>query len=208
MEVFDIQTKGETIVLPEDCRGTVEYLLCTVLNTEEEKIIRLRFEQYLSVSEMMELCGYTNSVMIELIMRIIRKLRHPARTAYLRYGVAGVLEQKAEQIQNDSYLQGYQDGYQDRTEEQIVLLEEDNLRIERIRRELPEYITDLQLPPRIHNALRRVGIYRVEDLLNLSKSRLLSVTGIGVRTVEQICAFLEEKGFSLKDENTIGKCIQ
>lgn len=200
IEIFGDQVVNDSEMPPKDDHGTVEYLIRTTLNPDEETVLRQRFENQLPLSEVSQVCGHTKSVTTGMILRIIRKLRHPRRAVYLRYGVAGMIVRNTEQIENRSYLQGYQEGYKDRSDELSAREEEENIRMEKIRKELPEYIDDLHLSPRVNNALHRAGISRVVELLSLSKFRLLSIPSVGVHAVDEICMVLEEKGFSLRKE--------
>jgi DNA-directed RNA polymerase alpha subunit len=49
-------------------------------------------------------------------------------------------------------------------------------------------LSQLQLPSRVHNALERIGITTVEQVLELSEEQIQDIPGLGAKAVEDIMA--------------------
>lgn len=66
--------------------------------------------------------------------------------------------------------------------------------------ELP--IEDMDLSVRSYNCLKRAGINTVEDLIKKSRSDMLKVKNLGIKSIDEVIAKLESYGLSLrKDED-------
>ena len=70
-------------------------------------------------------------------------------------------------------------------------------------KKLPVNTYELDISQRAYTALKKIGIERTEDLLNLTKNRLFSLKGIGPKLGEEICATIEDLGFTLREEPPI-----
>ena len=68
-----------------------------------------------------------------------------------------------------------------------------------IRKELPQYVEQLELSRGTRNRLNRLGITRVETLLMLSKLQIRSIKGIGRDTSDEIITIAEKLGFPLTE---------
>ena len=66
--------------------------------------------------------------------------------------------------------------------------------------ELP--IEEMDLSVRSYNCLKRAGINTVEDLIKKSRSDMLKVKNLGIKSIDEVIAKLESYGLSLrKDED-------
>ena len=80
--------------------------------------------------------------------------------------------------------------------EEVVELEEEPEQAE------PENtLSQLQLPSRVHNALERVGITTVEQVLELSEEQIQDIPGLGQKAVKDILASRDEIAAALKKES-------
>ncbi|NLO27207.1 MAG: DNA-directed RNA polymerase subunit beta' [Actinobacteria bacterium] len=61
-------------------------------------------------------------------------------------------------------------------------------------------VDDLELPTYVHSVLSRAGIERVNDLLSHGAKDLLAVPGLGQKSLEEIQARLDERGWALSGE--------
>lgn len=61
-------------------------------------------------------------------------------------------------------------------------------------------IEDLDLSVRSNNCLKRAGINTIEDLTKKTKSEMLKVRHLGLKSLEEVINKLTELGLSLKDE--------
>ena len=62
-------------------------------------------------------------------------------------------------------------------------------------------IDELDLSVRAFNCIRRLNIYTIEDLTRYSKSQLMSIRNMGVRTIAEVERKLKEKGLALRQDN-------
>ncbi len=61
-------------------------------------------------------------------------------------------------------------------------------------------IEDMDLSVRSQNCLKRANINTVEDLIRKSKSDMLKIKNLGLKSIEEVVAKLEEFGFSLRND--------
>ena len=187
-------------MLPEDFPSSVEYVLRAKLTPEEAILIRQRYEQRATERQMAEWYECTIGIARGKVRKALQELRDPKNFRLLYYGIKGIHEKDVEKAAKNGYLKGYQDGYQDCKAELTRRSEAEQKRYEKIKRELPVTIREMYLPNRAYNCLRMAGIEKVEDLMNLTPSRLLSIEGMGKKTADDICRILQEKGFSLRED--------
>lgn len=187
-------------MLPEDFSASVEYVLLATLTSEQEVLVRQRYEQHMPDRKIAELYACTLGIARGKIRNALRELRHPRNYRILHYGIKGLREKETEDAAKNGYLKGYQDGYQDCKAEMTRRSEAEQKRYEKIKRELPETVREMGLPNRVYNCLRMAGIEKVEDLMNLTPSRLMSIEGMGNKTADDFFRFLQEKGFSLRED--------
>ena len=186
--------------LPVDVVASLEYVLRTNLTPEEAILIRQRYEQRIPDREMAELYSCSVGIARGMVRSALHELRCPRNYRILHHGIKGLHEKETEDAAKNGYLKGYQDGYQDCKAELTRRSEAEQKRYEKIKRELPVTIREMYLPNRAYNCLRMAGIEKVEDLMNLTPSRLLSIEGMGKKTADDICRILQEKGFSLRED--------
>ena len=186
--------------MPEDFIASLEYVLRTNLTLEQALLVRQRYEQRIPDRKMAELYACTVGIVHGKVRSALQELRRPRNYRILYYGIKGLHEKETEDAAKNGYLKGYQDGYQDCKAEMTRRTEAEQKRYEKIKRELPVTIREMGLPNRAYNCLRMAGIVKVEDLMNLTPSRLMSIEGMGKKTADEICRFLQEKGFSLRED--------
>lgn len=186
--------------MPEDFAASMEYILRTNLTPEQAVLVRQRYEQRMPERQMAELYECTVGIARGKVRSALQVLRNPKNFRILYYGIKGLHTKRVEEAAKNGYLQGYQDGYQDCKAEMTRRSEAEQKRYEKIKRELPVTIREMYLPNRAYNSLRMAGIEKVEDLMNLTPSRLLNIEGVGKKTADDICRILQEKGFSLRED--------
>lgn len=103
----------------------------------------------------------------------------------------------------EGYNSGYHSGYQVCQTEYLLQDPEERERRARILKELPVNTFELDISQRAYTALKKVGLERTEDILNLTKNRLFSLKGKVPKLGEEICATIEDFGFSLREEPPI-----
>lgn len=186
--------------MPEDFIASLEYVLRTNLTQEQALLVRQRYEQRMPERKIAELYACTLGIARGKVRNALHELRCPRNYRILHYGIKGLHEKETEDAAKNGYLKGYQDGYQDCKAEMTRRSEAEQKRYEKIQRELPVAIREMYLPNRAYNSLRMAGIEKVEDLMNLTPLRLMSIEGVGKKTADDICRILQEKGFSLRED--------
>lgn len=191
---------GKIEEMPEDFVASVEYVLHANLTTEQAVLIRQRYEQHMTERQMAELYACTVGIARGKVRSVLQKLRNFKNFRLIHYGMRGFHLKDNEEATKKAYMKGYQDGYQDCKAEMTRRSEAEQKRHEKIQRELPVTVREMYLPNRAYNSLRMAGIEKVEDLMNLTPSRLMSIEGVGKKTADDICRILQEKGFSLRED--------
>ena len=74
--------------LSPDWRGSLEYVLISLIPDDEELALRCRYQEGLTYQEIGERLGADKEVARRKIARGIRRMRHPYRAKYLYLGVA------------------------------------------------------------------------------------------------------------------------
>lgn len=107
-----------------------------------------------------------------------RKLRHPGRLNYLKYGVSGVIARQTESAR------------------EAALASLSKLDIK------PEDITleELELSVRSYNCLKRAGMNTLRDVAEMTFDELCYVRNLGKKSVDEICAVLTKYGIKLNDK--------
>ena len=163
---------------PGDFDGSLEYVLHT-LTERERRVLDFRYKDSLTF----EAIGKRECVTRERIRQIhaksFRKLRHPERLNYLKYGVSGVIARKTENAR----------------EAALASLPKPDK---------PEDITleELELSVRSYNCLKRAGMNTLREVSEMTFDELCHVRNIGKKSVDEICAVLTKNGLSLKTGGT------
>lgn len=159
---------------PADFDGSLEYVLHT-LTERERRVLDFRYKDSLTF----EAIGKRECVTRERIRQIhaksFRKLRHPERLNYLKYGVSGVIARQTESAREVALAS---------------LPKQDK----------PEDITleELELSVRSYNCLKRAGMNTLHDVAEMTFDELCHVRNIGKKSVDEICAVLTNFGIRLK----------
>lgn len=146
---------------PADFDGSLEYVLHT-LTERERRVLDFRYKDGLTF----EAIGKRECVTRERIRQIhaksLRKLRHPGRLNYLKYGVSGVIARKTENAREAALASLPK---QDKPED--IPLEE------------------LGLSVRSYNCLKRAGVDTLADIAALTQNELSQVRNLGKKSVDE-----------------------
>lgn len=197
--VFGEPGPESTMKVPKDFDLCLEFIMRNMLAEEDAMFLRERYEQGMSERAIAQRHGLTHGHARGKIYTAIKKLRHPSRSRYLYRGMLDAVKSEIEYARKAAYNDGYQDGYGDCKEEFLSMDQAHKELVERIRKELPEYISDLGLSNHASWTLKRAGITKVETLLMLTKPQILAIEGIGTKTGAEIFARTEKLGFPLSD---------
>ena len=200
--VFGEHGPESTIKPPQDFDLSLEFLMRNKLSEEDVMFLRERYEKGLSERAIAEQHNLTIGIARGKINKAIKRLRHPSRSKYLRYGLVEATKREVERGRVPAYEEGYQAGYQDCKDEFLMRDQNRKERIEKIRSTLPEHIGALGLSNHAYGMLLRAGISRTETLLMLTKLQITAIRGIGRKAADEIFAHAETLGFPLEDGTT------
>ena len=160
---------------PADFDGSLEYVLHS-LTERERRVLDFRYKDGLTF----EAIGKRECVTRERIRQIhaksLRKLRHPERLNYLKYGISGVIRQKSESAR----------------EAALASLPKLDIKPKNIPLE------ELELSVRSYNCLKRAGKNTLRELSEMTFDELCNVRNLGKKSVDEICAVLTKYGITLK----------
>lgn len=186
-----------------DFLESLAYLMHVYLSEEEEDDLVCRFLGY------MEYDDQSSDIPAGTIRKgipeqnVMQSISDEELVRYLMNGVAALIQHCRTKALEEGYNSGYHSGYQVCQTEFLLQDPVERERRAKILQELPHNIFELDISQRAYTALKKVGIDRTVDLLNLSKNRLFSLKGIGPKLGEEICAAIEDLGFSLREDPPI-----
>ena len=159
---------------PADFDGSLEYVLHS-LTERERRILDFRYKDGLTFEEIGKRECVTRERVRQIHAKSLRKLRHPERLYYLKYGVSGAIARKAESAR----------------EAALASLPKPDK---------PEDITleELELSVRSYNCLKRAGMNTLHDVAEMTFDELCNVRNLGKRSIDEICAALTNYGIRLK----------
>ena len=159
---------------PGDFDGSLEYVLHT-LTERERRVLDFRYKDGLTFEEIGKRECVTRERIRQIHAKSFRKLRHPERLNYLKYGVSGVI---ARQTENAREVALASLPKQDKPED--ITLEE------------------LELSVRSYNCLKRAGMNTLHDVAEMTFDELCNVRNLGKRSIDEICTALTNFGIRLK----------
>ena len=159
---------------PGDFDGSLEYVLHT-LTERERRVLDFRYKDGLTFEEIGKRFCVTRERIRQIHAKSLRKLRHPGRLNYLKYGVSGVISLKTESAREAALAS-------------------------MPKPEKPEDITleELGLSVRSYNCLKRAGVDTLADIAALTQNELSQVRNLGKRSIDEICAVLTNYGIRLR----------
>lgn len=160
---------------PADFDGSLEYVL-HLLTERERRVLDFRYKDGLTFEEIGNHFCVTRERIRQIHAKSFRKLRHPGRLNYLKYGVSGVIARQTESAR------------------EAALASLPKLDIK------PEDITleELELSVRSYNCLKRAGINTLRDVAEMTFDELCHVRNLGKKSVDEICAVLTGYGIRLR----------
>ena len=160
--------------LPVDFDGSLEYVLHS-LTERERRVLDFRYKDGLTFEEIGKRECVTRERIRQIHAKSFRKLRHPERLNYLKYGVSGVIARQTENAREAALAS---------------LPKPDKL----------EDITleELELSVRSYNCLKRAGKCTLRNVSEMTFDELCHVRNLGKKSVDEICAVLTKYGIRLK----------
>ena len=189
----------------------IEYAIST-LSDREQKIIKLRYENYLSYSEIAGQFNVTKERIRQLIAKALSKLSRPSNIAIIEEGVSAVkvknetrrrLSKVTEEMnseinaimQNTKILNqiAKAGGTIDDAKELINKCHSKN-------KDLCVSIDNLELSVRSYNCLKRSGYNDIIDLVGVTMSDLMTIRNLGRRSLKEIVDKLNEWDITVINE--------
>ena len=159
---------------PGDFDGSLEYVLHS-LTERERRVLDFRYKDGLTFEEIGKRECVTRERIRQIHAKSLRKLRHPGRLNYLKYGVSGVIRWKTESAR----------------EAALASLPKPDK---------PENIPleELELSVRSYNCLKRAGMNTLREVSEMTFYELCNMRNLGKKSVDEICAVLTKYGITLK----------
>lgn len=177
----------------------LEYALASLADGERF-VVETYFEKGKTLSETGTICGVSRERIRQIIAKAVRKMKHPARSSAILYGV-----QNASKQQELTRMELALNEQEKRVRAMESALSRRQLEVEdrlsKLAHVCPggEDISVLNLSTRANNALRRgyivgnclMGVNTVEKLIECAAAgKLWAVRNLGVKTIAEICTAL------------------
>lgn len=166
--------------LTKDVQAGIAYALFT-LEEKERTVLDKKYRLGVLLSD--------DQQMIE--RNALKKLCHPCRWDYIRYGVIGCAKKKVEKARRKGYMQGYMEGYRN------------GVKVDGINREEPIVVEMMDLPletmplsPRVSNALRNNGCRSIRDVATQNIAAIRKMRKLGEKGITEILRALHSYGLT------------
>ena len=182
----------------------------STLTEKEQIVIHKRFEEGLSLDEVGEIFGLTRERIRQIEAKAVRKLRHPSRLQYIKYGVEGkkldddLRRREKEIIERERKLAVKEEQLADALNT-LSLIKDAYTAVEEPK--APETnlcdkmkIESLGLTVRSYNCLKRANINTIGDLAKCAESGGLNhIRNLGRISVKEILTKLFAFGYDYYD---------
>lgn len=197
------------MILTEDHIAGIEKAIST-LTEKEQTVIHKRFEEGLSLDEVGEIFGLSRERIRQIEAKAVRKLRHPSRMQYIKYGKEGkkldddLRRREKEIIERERKLAVKEEQLTDALNT-LSLIKDAYAAVEEP--EAPETnlcdkmkIGSLELTVRSYNCLKRANINTIGDLARCAESGGLNhIRNLGRISVKEILTKLFAFGYDYYD---------
>lgn len=189
--------------MPVDIEKTVNHNIKKDLSNIEKKVLRMRYYEEMTLSEVSEKLGKSIERVRQIEHKAFRRLRRPSISKMMIYGMSYYEEEKNSRYESEladyKYLVSKNKELLSQINDSKKLNSELINKIKAIDTKKDESvlaitkIDSLPLTVRTYNCLVRGGIKSVEDLMQTSYHRLLKVRNLGRRSFEEIADVMKEK---------------
>jgi len=190
--------------MPVDFPGSLEYILLSTMTERETLVLKCRYQNKETYGEIGKRIGVQQERVRQILGKAFRKLRHPKRLKYLKYGISKQVENFGELCREEAFKEGYQEGIKNarcEMEEIEPILNpygaQEVVPISSVE-EIP--IEDLDLSVRAYNCMRMKNIRTVGQLMNWSKAQLRTVRNLGRLTLLELEEKLQKYDIQLREE--------
>lgn len=190
------------MVLPPDGKETLEYVMNT-LEPREADVFMCQYRDNMTYAKIGEKhCGITRERVRQIIVKALRKLRHPSRSKILRLGREAYLNSLA--AENEEMKRDYAariTALEELLQTQDIEIAEYQKRIFDLDKQfhpnsdpLNKNIDELELSVRSWNCLRLAGVETVRDIIN--HADLCMIRNLGQKSYREIQEKLRLLGVS------------
>ena len=179
----------ESCRVSPDWRGSLEYVMISMIPDDEELALRCRYQEGLTYQEIGDRLGADKEVARRKIDRGIRRLRHPYRAKFLRLGVEEQDRRNWEWFCEKQFNEGYWVGFQHGCLGDMAPELKNPYREHKDISKIPAHTAPVEwlgLNVRSLTCVRRAGIKTVGDLLSRSRKELLQIRNLGKASVDDI----------------------
>lgn len=156
-----------------------------LLEPREQEIVRYRYREGMTLKQIGELQGVSGSAIREIEMRALRKLRHPSRHCYIRNGLNGVMDNRAQKEYQRGYDAGMKDGYAKAIADMKDAEEGKKIK------QLDTVVLEMNISIRAKNCLFRSGYRTVGDIINLSTEEIRAIRSMGFQSSATVAKALQ-----------------
>lgn len=142
----------------------------------ERRILGFRYKEGLTYEEIGKRECVTRERIRQINAKALRKLRHPDRLNYLKYGVSGVIARKTESARKAA----------------LASLPKPDIP----ESDIP--LEELDLSVRSYSCLKRAGINTLREIAEMTFDELCHVRNLGKKSLDEICAVLTGYGIRLR----------
>lgn len=160
---------------PADFDGSLEYVL-HLLTERERRILGFRYKEGLTYEEIGKRECVTRERIRQINAKALRKLHHPGRLGYLKYGVSGVIARETESARKAA----------------LASLPKPDIP----ESDIP--LEELDLSLRSYNCLKRAGINSLRELSEMTYDQLCNVRNFGKKSAKEISCMLTRHGLSFR----------
>lgn len=223
----------ENFIIPSDAEESLNYVISS-LTEREQQAIKLYYFDELTMDETAKILNVTRERVRQIVLRAIRKLKHPARSNILQKGLKQyniILAEKPriEKELTEKYLSEYKKqiieqlkSEQEEKKEELIRQIKLEHKLEQEKQEksisfLEKGIEELNLSVRSYNCLKRCGANTIKQAFMKTTKDFRRIRNLGMKTYEEIASaiiqYLSKQNLSMDDmillkENLLGKKLK
>lgn len=176
------------VMFPDDLEIALEFVLWRLAKDYERsvKILLMRYREHKSFDQIAAVIGATRERVRQIVAEMLRKLRHPSRLDYIRFGMTEMLVKREQNGYEKGYKDGFLDGQRDAKGENVHELTVPRANIP---------LEDMDFSVRSYNCLKRAGVKSITDIAKMDFNQLIRVRNLGRKSMDEIIMKMREYGY-------------
>ena len=175
---------------PSDDHYLGLYYALTTLTAREQEVLRLRYKEKWSLPKIAEEFYLSTSRAAQIEHRALRKMRNPARYAFIREGMMGLTKKWCEQEYKRGLTEGKSLGYKQCLEDIERGKTTEGFDVESLNMRFDE----LGLSVRSSNSMIAKGYETVGDIIPLRDDQITSIRNFGQKSIAEVAFALNRLG--------------